>query len=125
MPDEREPGCPGDLDATGKDLWRKVRTHIQTRGDWQAVYAHLVSLLARADMRARKAREDVQKSGSLTVAGSKDQIVPHPSIKTAREAERDVLEYMRALRLTPQEIAKGQQEPAKPPTGGKFGDRLG
>jgi len=121
-----EPGCPGDLDATGKDLWRKVKKHIQDRGDWKPVYAHLLSLLARADLRARKARADLvdeQGRQCLTTLGSQGQLVQHPSVKTAREAERDVLEYMRALRLTPQEVAKAGGEAPKPPVG-KFGGRL-
>jgi len=126
--DERAPGCPADLDTTSKAHWRKIKAHIEKRGDWVPVYAHILELLVRAMERGRLARKDlVDEKGRpcFTAIGSQGQVVQHPSVKTAREAERDVLEYLRALRLTPQELAKAGGDVGKPPTSGKFGSRFG
>lgn len=122
MSDDRSPGCPGDLDATAAAIWRKVKALIVTRGDWAAnadAYALILGNLARAEQRARKARDDFK--GSLTSAGSQGNTVAHPSIKTARDAEHDVMECLRDLRLTPRELAKGAQEAPKPTGPSKFG----
>jgi phage terminase small subunit len=127
MSDDRSPGCPGDLDTDAKAVWRKTKAYMKERGDWNDIYAHTLSLMARAEMRGRLARKtlvDPQGRSIFTTTGSQGQDVPHPNIKTAREAERDLLEYLRALRLTPQELAKAGGEVAKPPTT-KFGGRLG
>lgn len=126
-PERDGPGCPADLDTISKAHWRKVRAYLVKRGDWHDVYGHTLELLIRAMERARLARATlVDEAGRscFTTAGYKGQDVQHPNLKTAREAERDVLEYLRALRLTPQEVAKAGGELAKPSGPGKFGGRL-
>jgi phage terminase small subunit len=51
--------------------------------------------------RARDARAELERHGSLTAVGSQGQPVPHPAVRIAREAERDAAEYARDLLLTP------------------------
>lgn len=123
MPSPAGPGCPADLDSTAGAIWRKVRALIIKRGDWDEsadAYALIVSSLARYEMRGRKARDGMTEGGvlKLTTLGSQDQLVPHPNVKTAMDAEKAMLECLRALRLTPQELAKGGEQKPKPPEGG-------
>jgi phage terminase small subunit len=55
----------------------------------------------RVVARARHARTELDHHGSLTRSASQGQLVPHPAVRIAREAERDAAEYARDLLLTP------------------------
>lgn len=127
MPSPPGPGCPGDLDSTAASVWRKVRALIKTRGDWDAnadAYGLILSSMARYEMRARKAREglkDEDGKPTLTTVGSTGNLVAHPNVKTAMDAEKAMLECLRALRLTPQEVAKGGDAPKPSAGNSKFG----
>lgn len=123
MTEKEGPGCPSDLDTIAKAHWRRIKGHLERRGDWTAPCGYLLELLCRAEQRARDARKamvDEDGKQSLTAAGYKGQAVQHPNLKTARDAELDVLKYLTALRLTPQELARGGGEAPKPTKGGKF-----
>lgn len=126
MPSPPGPGCPGDLDADAAAIWRKVRALIITRGDWAAsadAYGLIVSQLARYEMRGRRAREglkDGDGAPTLTAVGSTGNLVAHPNVKTAMDAEKAMLECLRELRLTPRELAKGGDAAPTATDGGKF-----
>ncbi len=98
MSRERVPP-PSDLDATSKRLWRKTRAALQAQSTWWDSDEEALARYIRACERARLAREAM--AGELTAPGSKGQLVPHPNLKTAREAERDAHDYATALLLTP------------------------
>jgi phage terminase small subunit len=82
-----------------------------------------VGRLARARIAQRAAELDKEGKGdqmAYLTHGSQGQLVQHPDLKTARDAEKDANDYGRELLLTPAARAKGGAEPAKA-TGGKFG----
>lgn len=126
VPSPAGPGCPGDLDTDAAAVWRKVRALIVKRGDWTDsadAYGLIVSQLARYEMRGRKAREGLKGEDghpTLTAVGSTGNLVAHPNVKTAMDAEKAMLECLRELRLTPREIAKGGDAAPAPTGGGKF-----
>lgn len=61
----------------------------------------LLERYVRAMETARHARERLAAADTYVTLGSQGQLVQHPDIKTAREAERDAHEYAGALLLTP------------------------
>lgn len=72
--------------------------------------------------RVREVRRELSRD-AFTAFGSQGQLVQHPDLKTAREAERDANDYATALLLTPAARQKlGDEKPA--PAGGKFGGVL-
>ncbi len=108
-----------------KRLWRLTRKQLQEAGVWRDSDAALLERYVRALERARVARgelwdEDLERM-VLTTVGSQGQLVQHPNVKTAREAERDAHEYAKALLLSPdaRQKAAGQPEPVR---GGAFAD---
>jgi P27 family predicted phage terminase small subunit len=97
---------------------------LEEQKTWQASDMPALERYVRATERARMARAGLPKKRGggvvLTVEGSKGQLVQHPNVKTAREAERDAHEYAKDLLLTPK--AREQHELAKKAAekGGKF-----
>jgi len=124
MSRERVPP-PTDLDAKAKRLWRDTRNALQEQGDWIDSDAQALERYVRACERARLARDGIPRDEDgrlvLTAPGSKGQIVQHPNVKTAREAERDAADYAAALLLTP---AARKRADVRPPVEGKFFGRF-
>lgn len=122
--------CPADLDRQSKSVWKKTRSILRRDDRWRPEYSLLLERYVRAIEVARLARCRIADRALLDpeaayiTRGSQGQLVQHPDLKTAREAERDANEYARELVLTPAARAKGG-EPAKPPTGGAFAGALG
>jgi P27 family predicted phage terminase small subunit len=117
------PQPPRDISKRFRELWTKTRQALESQGTWQASDAELLSRYVRALERAHLAREDLKREDGtvvLTAIGSKDQIIQHPSVKTAREAEQDADARARMLLLSPEARAKAGDVGAKKP-GGKFG----
>src|SRR6185312_2743381 len=60
------PGVPGDLDSTGKKLYRDLRSAMQSRPDgptqWTDPDHHLLSQACRYNQRARHARDAFKDS---------------------------------------------------------------
>ena len=92
---------PGDLDEESKDLWTRVQHDLRRQGTWTKSDRDALERYVRAAARARHARVELDRHGSLTAVGSQGQPVPHPAVRIAREAERDAAEYARDLLLTP------------------------
>ena len=122
QPDSRIP--PADLSAPSKALWTWTIKVLEEQGTWQASDLPALERYIRASERARLARESLprDKDGRvlLTTKGSQYQLVPHPNIKTCREAERDANDYARELLLTPAARRRAQVE-----AGGDGDDPLG
>lgn len=123
--------CPGDFDRISKSIWRKTRALIKKEGSWRPEYSILleryvraieVGRLARARIAARaKALKQSGQDDAMAYLthGSQGQLVQHPDLKTARDAENDANNYARELLLTPAARAKGGA-PAPVGKGGKF-----
>ena len=128
--------CPADLDKQSKAVWKRTRTILKRDGRWRPEYSLLLERYVRAIEVGRLARQriaaravELAKAGqgegmAYLTHGSQGQLVQHPDLKTAREAERDANEYGKELVLTPAARAKGGDDGQKPPAG-KFGGAFG
>lgn len=74
--------------------------------------------------RLKKVERDLSRT-AYTAWGSQGQLVPHPDLKTAREAERDANDYAKELLLTPASRAKGGDSTAGKGKPGAFGAAFG
>lgn len=127
--------CPADLDRESKKVWRRTRLLLSKENRWRPEYSLLLERYVRAIEVGRLARTRISaravalaRSGSgeemaYLTHGSQGQLVQHPDLKTARDAERDANDYAKELLLTPAARAKlGDEVPTK---GGKFGGAFG
>jgi len=100
-------------------------------GRWRPEYSLLLERYVTAVEVGRLARERISdraakdgEAAAYQTRGSQGQLVQHPDLKTAREAERDANEYARELMLTPAARAKMGEEPQKAARG-KFAGAFG
>lgn len=104
------PGVPGDLDATGKALYRKLREAMREREGpthWQDTDHHLLSQACRYDQRARRARDAFKtRPEEMTTTGDRGQLTVHPLVKIAEGAERQFLECLKELAFSPRARAQ-------------------
>jgi phage terminase small subunit len=120
--------CPVDLDSASKALWTKTRDGLKVARRWRPEYSPLLERYVRALEVARVIRGRIAKrakadpGSAYTTTGSQGQLVQHPDVKTARDAERDADKYAAELMLTP--AAQASRPDEKPPTG-KFGGAFG
>lgn len=129
--------CPDDLDRTSKTIWRKTRLLVNNEGRWRPEYSLLLERYVRAlevgrfarkrisDRAAKLAREGKGDEMAYLTHGSQGQLVQHPDLKTARDAEKDANEYARELLLTPAARAKIGDNAPTAPKGGKFDGAFG
>lgn len=109
---------PADVDLDAKRLWNGTRDWLIAAGLWELpVDPTTLERYVRADARGRDARTTLREEG-LTSTGSRGQLIEHPAVKTAREAERDAHEYAKEMCLTPLARRRhglgGQPEPVDP-----------
>ncbi len=109
--------APDDLDAVSKRLWRLTKRQLAAQGTWEDSDAD--ERYIRAVERGRVARAGV---GDGTALGASGQVVQHPSLKTAREADRDAHLYAGDLLLTPS--ARRRYEIEAHHEEGKFSGKL-
>src|SRR4051812_5422311 len=103
---DRSPGAPADLDTIAKADWRKIKAHIEKRGDWTDEYRHALNVTVRYLQLARNAWDGWHASNGtplLTVEGSKGQDVANPAVRMWQDASDRALKGLQALCLTPQE----------------------
>lgn len=98
----------------------------ELRPEWLKTCSRLQMLQSTGLLEADEATELKKVERNLmrtayTAWGSQGQLVPHPDLKTAREAERDANDYARELLLTPASRAKGGDTNTKPAKAGTFG----
>lgn len=115
MPSEQSPP-PEGLDRASRGLWRRTREALIEQQTWRPVDVATLERYVRAVERGRQARARLEASGQYTALGSNGQLVQHPDVKTAREAERDAQEYAGALLLTP--AARSRHNVSVPEPGG-------
>lgn len=105
------PNVPGDLDATGKALYRNLRAAMRDRPDgptqWQDPDHHLLSQACRYDQRARRAREAfrMDPEGMVTL-GDRRQLTVHPHVKIAEQSERLFVDVLKELGFSPRARAQ-------------------
>lgn len=110
-PDPRAPNVPGDLDATGKALYRYLRKAMRERPEgptrWQDPDHHLLSQACRYDMRARRARDGFAgASGEMVTLGDRRQLTVHPFVKIAEQSERLFVDVLKELGFSPRARAQ-------------------
>lgn len=94
---------PKELDATGKHLYKTLRTYLRGQSTWQESDHYLLAEACRHEMLARFAKDDMTEDGRivLTAEGYKGQPTQHPSYKTFQSESKAFLECLRELGLTP------------------------
>jgi P27 family predicted phage terminase small subunit len=90
---------PADFDADATGIWLETQEHLEKQHIWEESDAATLERYVRCLVRAKTARNAVE---SQFVEGSMGQMVAHPGLKLAREAERDAHVYAESLLLTPQ-----------------------
>ena len=91
---------PEDLDPDAQRVWRATQRHLRAQGTWTDTDAPLLESYVRSVALARSSRATAHHEPF--VKGSRGQLVAHPGLKVAAEAERDAARYAAALLLTPQ-----------------------
>lgn len=117
-------GPPGDLDTTGKALYRKLREFLRKQNTWEDSDRYILGQTCRYEMRGRLARaamyDPETRALVFTTEGYNKQDVPTPALKTAEAAEKSFVEGLKELGLTPR--ARKQLEIEVGAKGvGKFG----
>ena len=111
MPRPRPVSPPDDFAESGRALWLRVQRHLRGQNTWQDTDAPLLESYVRCLLTARAAR---QAAGSEPfVAGSQGQLVAHPGVKVAADAERDAHRYATSLLLTPEARKRHEIEPQR------------
>jgi P27 family predicted phage terminase small subunit len=90
---------PPELDKRARRLWQQTLAQLKAQGTWKDTDWPLLERYVRAWERALLAREGM--GGEVTTKGSMGQLVQHPNLKTARDAEHDAHQYATDLLLTP------------------------
>jgi P27 family predicted phage terminase small subunit len=91
--------APKGLDPAGRELWAAAQRHLRAQETWADTDGPLLESYVRAVCLARSARRAADTNPF--VEGSKGQLVAHPGLKVAAEAERDACRYATELLLTP------------------------
>jgi phage terminase small subunit len=100
---------PDDLDAESRALWRRTLEQLEAQRTFAESDIPILAMYVRALEVARHARARiaarVQAGGDDAhfTRGSMRQLVQHPDIKTAREAEHDAAAYAASLLITSRE----------------------
>jgi P27 family predicted phage terminase small subunit len=99
---------PSDFDAASKAVWRTALEELQELGVWTDATAPLLELYCRALQTARAARVRIARrlktdgdGAAFHSLGSLKQLVIHPDVQIARQAEADAAAYGRELLLSP------------------------
>ena len=111
---DRGLNAPKGLDPAGRELWASTQRHLRAQDTFQDADAPLLESYVRAVCLSRTAREAAAEQPF--VEGSKGQLVAHPGLRVAAEAERDACRYATALLLTPE--ARRRHEIKAPQEGG-------
>jgi P27 family predicted phage terminase small subunit len=99
------PGVPGDLDSTGKALYRNLRTAMRERPpgptQWQDSDHHLLAQACRHDMKARRIRPVVEKVEDMTSEGDRKQLTVHPLVRVLAAERKAFTEGLERLGFSP------------------------
>ncbi len=101
--------APAGLAGGARKLWRDTQRQLRRQSTWEDTDAPLLESYVRAVALARSAR--AAASERPFIGGSKGQLVAHPGLRVAAEAERDACRFAQALLLTPQARARHDVKP--------------
>lgn len=111
---------PASLSKPSKALWRLTIEQLTAQGTWADSDLPLLERYVRSMEVARALRDGIARRAldhpdfAYTSIGSQGQLVAHPDLKSAREAERDANGYAQDLLLTSR---SRRQHNIKPKTG--------
>lgn len=97
------------------ELWDRTMGELREQGTWRESDVPALERYIRALERARVAREAM--GGELTAEGYNGNLVRHPNLRTAREAEKDARDYANDLLLTPAARKRHEIESGDAPEG--------
>jgi P27 family predicted phage terminase small subunit len=103
----------------GAAIWRSVQRSLRDSDQWDDNFAPLLERYVLALLRWTKYR--ALADAEPTTRGSMGQLVQHPYVKTAREAEHDAHRYAQALLLTPEARKKLARAAEADDGGGELG----
>jgi phage terminase small subunit len=92
---------PKDFDSESVELWEACITQLKAQGSWVETDGELLGAYVRTRQLARELRKAVGSEYAVRGSRAESQLVPHPALKMAIEAEKDSLKYADALMLTP------------------------
>jgi len=100
----------GLTDTHSRKLWLDAQRALREQGTWANTDAPLLEAYVRSVLLARRAREAA--GAEPFVSGSRGQLVPHPGLKVAADAEAAACRAAGALLLTPEARKRHDLAPA-------------
>ncbi len=105
-----DPEPSRELDATGRALFFQIRNWMKKLTGWDESYRLVTNQACIFEQRARAARATIPRDSDgrlmLTITGAKGNDVAHPNVSVAERSEREYLNCLRELGLTPRALAK-------------------
>lgn len=114
-----------NLDKQSKELWKRTIEQLTAQGTWADSDVPLLERYIRSTEVGRLARDRIAErakrnpDSAYTTRGSQGQLVQHPDLKTAREAEKDANDYAQDLLLSSRSRKQHDIRP-KEPAGGRL-----
>ncbi|MGI8462578.1 MAG: P27 family phage terminase small subunit [Solirubrobacterales bacterium] len=90
---------PDEFPKDMRVIWHAAQRQLRLQGTWENTDCQLLESYVRAILTARRAA--AAAADRPFVEGSRGQLVAHPAVKAAAEAERDACRFAQALLLTP------------------------
>lgn len=115
---DRLPGVPGDLDSTGKALYRKLRDAMRREDRWVVTDHELLAEACRTGQELRRVRASLWAERGWTSAGDRGQLTVHPLARVVDQKSRAFVDCLDRLGFTP--AARARLGIEVKPAGGKF-----
>jgi P27 family predicted phage terminase small subunit len=112
---------PDTLDRFGRALWTRTIRELKAQSTWSPSDSPLLARYCTSVQVGRLARGRIAANAArigdraYVTEGSRGQLIQHPDVKTARDADRDASAYAAELLLSPK--ARAQHAVRTPPTG--------
>src|SRR4051812_34729437 len=100
MSEPRLPGIPGDLDSTGKALYRRLREAMREREGrmaWQSWFHEALAATCRHGQRARLIRPHVEHVNDMVSEGDRKQLTVNPLMRILQTEEKAFLDGLDKL----------------------------
>ena len=116
-------GPPGDLDTTGRHLYKRLRKFLQDQDTWENSDKYVLGQTCRYEQRARLARKALDESDEgMTTQGRSGPsgMVAHPLVRIMETAEKGFIDGLKELGLSPAARKRLEIEVKRNTGGGKF-----
>jgi P27 family predicted phage terminase small subunit len=100
------PAPPSFLSAYAAEQWRRVAPELHRLGLLTILDETTLAAHCAACCRWHQCEEILEREGELVVAGSAGNRVPHPAVRIAVQAARDLIAFGREFGLTPSSRAR-------------------